>query len=234
MVLGLWPGMSVGGAVSSTCVRCSCGRELIGETVGSLCSHQWEALCRTVAGVPALVEHLLLQAEPSPQAGGNGARVRVAASGCLYPPARMAADQIHLLLVHCLESACSTLGIRPKPHSKWASTAVTGAVQAELMPKLESFAQAPDAISLAGQLYRTCEVALARWPIEPAARAISTVRCPACGYLSLLEYPPSQEGGDVSVVCQRISCGLVMTEEDWKRARGWELAVARGAVTDVG
>ena len=144
--------------MSSTCVRCTCGRELIGETVGSLCSHQWEALCRTVAGVPALVEHLLVQAEPSPQAGGNGARVRVAASGCLYSPARMAADQIHLLLVHCLESACSTLGIRPKPHSRWASATGTGAVQAALIPKLESFAQAPDAISLAGQLYHTCEV----------------------------------------------------------------------------
>ena len=72
------------------------------------------------------------------------------------------------------------------------------------------------------------------WPVEEGARRVTDVRCPACGCLSLEIIPPAVEGADVQVRCVLQACGLVLTEEDWDRARQWELMLARQEKERVG
>ena len=73
--------------------------------------------------------------------------------------------------------------------------------------------------TMIADMQRVTSHATSRFPVEEQERRITDVRCPSCGARSLVHMPPAVVGADVQVRCTQPECGLVMTEEDWGKAR---------------
>lgn len=222
---------------------------------GVLCARCWARLQSTVRTLPALVDHLELMARPSiasPSGAGGGGH-RPPGPRSLYPEALGVADDLAAMLASWCGQTAVALGVTAPPSrglwhtDSWdAVDADTGEVYrsdavpvgvrdlravdqlvAWLEPHLPRVAEQPWAADLLGDLGPACARAAARWPVEEPARRITDVRCPRCGTASLVLHPPATVGAQVQVVCSRPECGASLSEEEWQRARSWELTVAR-------
>jgi len=69
--------------------------------------------------------------------------------------------------------------------------------------------------------------ARARWAVEEPERRVQDIACPSCNAYSLVVTPVRVVGGQEQVTCSRISCGRVLSSQDWERLRAWSVLVAR-------
>lgn len=224
--------------------------------VGVLCSWCWGRLQSVVRTMPALVEHLFEMGRPSTSCalGGAGCSVPAGPRG-LYPDAVVAADDLTAALASwCAQVAEALDSPVPVPPGLWVTDAVervdpaTGeawvsapevvgvrdplavrALAAWLAPRLDAVAGHPWVGDMLADLADLTRRAETRWPVEERERRVTDVRCPSCGAVSLVMSPPSVAGAEVLVRCTLPGCGRVLAEDDWARARGWALEVARGA-----
>lgn len=224
---------------------------------GVLCARCWARLQSTVRTLPALVDHLELMARPSiasPSGAGGGGH-RPPGPRSLYPEALGVADDLAAILASWCGQTASALALTAPPSRGLWETDSWDAVDAEtgeayrsdavvigvrdlravdqlvgwLCPHLDRVAEQEWAADLLDDLGTASARAAARWPVEEPARRVTDVRCPRCGVMSLVLYPPTTPGAPVQVACSRPECGASLSEDDWERARSWALAVARMA-----
>lgn len=210
---------------------------------GRLCGRCWGRVQSAVRTLPGLVEHLAEVAAPgvSSPSGGSGGGGRAAGPRVLYAAALDAADDLAgMLAAWCDLVAEQRLGRSqgPRPAGLWVTDdgvvagvrapSAVGALAAWMEPHLAWCAGRDWAADLVADLGMVERVA-ARYPAEEPDRAVSGVRCPRCGAHSLVVRPARVVGGSEQVVCSELACGAVLSEEDWERARAWEVAIARAA-----
>ncbi|PHP52582.1 hypothetical protein [Actinomyces ruminis] len=209
-------------------------------------------LTATVAGLPGLVDHLLLMAEPSvsspsghTDAGSSGSRP---GEGMLYPSALVAVDDLHAVVATWAGEVAAERGIVSPPSglSRWtvpdadgeaepigpAEPGSTAALVEWLAPHLEWITAQPWAGDMLADLATATARALARWPMAEPDRRVTDVRCPHCGCLSLVVSPPATAGASTTVRCSLPACGRVLGEEDWQHTRA--TALARAQATTAG
>ncbi|QHO91042.1 hypothetical protein CWT12_06520 [Actinomyces sp. 432] len=211
-----------------------------------LCSWCVGRLTSTVAGLPALVDHLLLMAEPSVSSPsghtdtGSSARP---GEGMLYPAPLVAVDDLHAMLTTWCGEVASERGVPAPPAGLTRWTAPDADGEAEpigpttpgatallvewLAPHLEWVTAQPWAGDMLSDLATATARALARWPMAEPERRVTDVRCPHCGCLSLVVIPPSTAGASVTVRCTLPACGRALGEEDWQHTRATALARAQ-------
>lgn len=215
---------------------------------GLLCGRCWGRLQSAVRTLPGLVDHLFEVAAPgvSSPSGGSAGGSRPAGPRVLYAVALDAADDLAgMLAAWCDLVAEQRLGRSqgPRPAGLWVTDdgvvagvrvpAAVGALAVWMEPHLAWCAGREWAVDLVDDL-RMVERVAARYPVEEPDRAVSGVRCPRCGAHSLVVRPVRVAGGSEQVVCSELACGAVLSEEDWERARAWELAIARTATAGGG
>ena len=228
--------------------------------VGVLCERCWGRLQSLVRTMPATVEHLLEVAGQVLGSRPGGGGRRAPGSGCLVPEASVMADELHsVLAAWCKEVAQENIaGSRlPVDSTRWTDGLVAvdpgtwaavldGVDEAEPIglsrpdgtrllvawvdPYLRGVAGRSWAGDMIADLQRVTSRAAAQFPAEEQERWITAVRCPSCGARSLVHVPPAVAGADVQVRCTLPECGLVMTEEDWGKARAWALRIAQDEV----
>ncbi|AYD89683.1 hypothetical protein D5R93_05790 [Actinomyces lilanjuaniae] len=200
-----------------------------------LCASCWSRLQRVVRTLPSVVEHLVAAAVPSlasPSGSAGGVR-RPPGPGCLWPDALDAADDLHAgLWAWCAEVAaeCPWASSPPVSGSRWSADGqdVVGLAHPSgtrglvrwLDPHLEWVGAQSWAGVMVDELGAASARASARWPVEEPERRVTEVRCPSCGALSLVVRPVRVVGGESQVVCSRLACGRVLSEQEWERARG--------------
>lgn len=226
-------------------------------SMGVLCSWCWGRLQSVVRTLPALVEHLFDmggQVGSSPSAGTEVRRP--AGPGCLWPEALSAADELHSMLAawcdEVAEECPAVASVPPAAGSRRTrarvlidegtglpfvsgsvvcgvrSPSATRALVSWLDPHLGWVSSRSWSAVMLEELGAEAARASARWPMEEPERRVTDVRCPSCGALSLVVRPVRVVGGQSQVVCSRVSCGVVLTEDDWARALSWAVAVATG------
>ena len=94
-------------------------------------------------------------------------------------------------------------------------------------PLLDRVAAAPWAPEMLADLARLDAGARARWAVEEPERRVRDIACPSCNAYSLVVTPVRVVGGQEQVTCSRISCGRVLSSQDWERLRAWSVLVAR-------
>ncbi len=94
-------------------------------------------------------------------------------------------------------------------------------------PLLDRVAAAPWAPEMLADLARLDAGARARWAVEEPERRVQDIACPSCNAYSLVVTPVRVVGGQEQVTCSRISCGRVLSSQDWERLRAWSVLVAR-------
>nr|DAN70574.1 MAG TPA: hypothetical protein [Caudoviricetes sp.] len=231
-------GVGDGGRGCPGCVPCAASR-------GCLCSWCWGRACSVVLGLPPLVGHLFDVAGGAGLAASRGGGRRVPGSGCLYPAALGAADDLVAGVWWWCARLAGDLGERvPCPSGlDWAGGPGSGGwprvvvgvrevgaarvLSGWLGARLEDAAGRPWVGEALGVLSRASAVASARWPVEEPERRVTVVRCPACGCLSLVVCPPRVVGAEEVVVCRLPACGRVLTGREWAALRVSALAAAR-------
>ncbi|WP_136314435.1 hypothetical protein [Actinomyces procaprae] len=216
-----------------------------------LCSWCVGRLTSTVTGLPGLVDHLLLMAEPSvsspsghTDAGSSGARP---GEGMLYPAPLVVLDDLHAMVATWCGEVAAERGVTPPTPglSRWTVPDTDGeaepigpaepggtAVLVEwLAPHLEWITAQPWSGDLLSDLGTATARALARWPMAEPDRRVTDVRCPSCGCLSLVVSPPATVGASATVRCSLPACGRTLGEEDWQHTRALALARAQTAAT---
>lgn len=213
--------------------------------VGVLCQWCWGRLQSVVRTMPALVDHLWEVAVPSVSSpsGYTGSGGSAPGPRALYPASLSVADDLVGMLAAWCDYVAEVRGlVVPRPAGLWLTDrdggqdAVVAGVRSSsaaralvrwLDPHLSWCAAQSWAGDLVGDLVPAVSGAQAAWPVEEPERRVTTVRCPSCGRRSLVLRPPRVVGGQVQVCCSEVSCGVVMGEEDWARARARAVAVAR-------
>ena len=225
--------------------------------VGVLCERCWGRLQSLVRTAPSTVEHLLEVAGQVLASHPSGGGRRAPGPACLVPEASVMADELHsVLAAWCKEIAQENLiGSRlPVDSTRWTDGLIAvdpgtwaavlgGAEEAEpiglsrpdgtrllvawIDPHLQGVAGRAWAGDMIADMQRVTSHATSRFPVEEQERRITDVRCPSCGARSLVHMPPAVVGADVQVRCTLPECGLVMTEEDWGKARAWALRTAQ-------
>ena len=229
--------------VGVLCERCWGRLQSLVRTMPSTVEHLLEVAGQVLASRP----------------GGGGGR-RAPGSRCLVPEASVMADELHsVLAAWCKEVAQENLAGRrlPVDSTRWTDGLVAvdpgtwaavldGAEEAEpiglsrpdgtrllvawIDPYLRGVAGSAWAGDMIADMQRVTSHATSRFPVEEQERRITDVRCPSCGARSLVHMPPAVVGADVQVRCTLPECGLVMTEEDWGKARAWALRIAQDEV----
>lgn len=225
-------------------------------SMGVLCSWCWGRLQSVVRTLPSLVEHLFeVAGQPGSSPSREDGVRRPAGPGCLWPEALSAADELHAMLaawcVEVAEECPAVASVPPAVGSRFTrarvmldedtgepfvsdsvvcgvrSPSATRALVVWLDPHLGWVASQPWSAVMLDELGAETARASARWPAEEPERRVTDVRCPSCGAMSLVVQPPRVVGQEVQVSCRVPSCGRVLSEEDWGRARAWALEVAR-------
>ena len=202
--------------------------------------------------MPALVGELM-SGEDAPSAVSSSGGGRPPGSSSLYPQQRAAADELAAALASWCIQTGEHIGVdAPRPPGLWWSSpgrkidAETGEaylVEAEpvgirdpqalaelvrwIDPLLDRVAAAPWAPEMLADLARLDAGARARWAVEEPERRVQDIACPSCNAYSLVVQPVRVVGGQEQVTCSRLSCGRVLSSEDWARLRAWTLLVAR-------
>ena len=229
--------------VGVLCPRCWGRLQSLVRTMPSLVDHLIEM------AEPAL-------SSPMGRADGGGTSARPGERS-LYPAALAEVDELHsVLAAWCKEIAQENLiGSRlPVDSTRWTDGLIAvdpgtwaavlgGAEEAEpiglsrpdgtrllvawIDPHLQGVAGRAWAGDMIADMQRVTSHATSRFPVEEQERRITDVRCPSCGARSLVHMPPAVVRADVQVRCTLPECGLVMTEEDWGKARAWALRTAQ-------
>ncbi|MDU0348303.1 hypothetical protein [Actinomyces sp. MRS3W] len=215
-----------------------------------LCSWCVGRLTSTVAGLPALADHLRLMGEPSVSSpsghtdAGSSARP---GEGMLYPSALVALDDLHAMVAMWCAEVAAERGVPSPPAglTRWtvpdgdgdvepigpASPGATACLVEWLAPHLEWVTAQSWAGDMLADLASASARALARWPMVEPDRRVTDVRCPSCGCLSLVVSPPATVGASATVRCSLPACGRTLGEEDWQHTRALALARAQTAAT---
>ena len=225
--------------------------------VGVLCARCWGRLQAVVRTMPSLVAELMSEdAAPSSSSSSGGGRPP--GSSSLYPQQRAAADELAAALASWCIQAGEHLGAEaPRPPGLWWSApgrkidpatgeayfvesepvgirdpAACAALVRWIDPLLDRVAAAPWAPEMLTDLSRLDAGARARWAVEEPERRVQDIACPSCGAFSLVVTPVRVVGGQEQVTCSRISCGRVLSSQDWERLRAWSVLVARMSAED--
>ena len=220
--------------------------------VGVLCARCWGRLQAVVRTMPALVDELM-SGDDAPSVVSSSGGGRPPGSSSLYPQQRAAADELAAALASWCIQAGEHIGVEdPRPSGLWwsapgrkidAETGEAYLVEAEpvgirtpaaltelvrwLDPLLDRVAAAPWAPEMLADLARLDAGARARWAVEEPERRVRDIACPSCNAYSLVVTPVRVVGGQEQVTCSRISCGRVLSSQDWERLRAWSVLVAR-------
>lgn len=94
-----------------------------------------------------------------------------------------------------------------------------------LLPMLPWCAQQVWAAEMRREVADVVRTTAARFPVTERTRAIPGVTCPVCERVSLVFDPPTVERHSAQVDCTTRGCGVVFTQEEFKRLTGiieWE------------
>lgn len=86
-----------------------------------------------------------------------------------------------------------------------------------LLPHLAWCASRPWVGEMRDEVASVVRTTAAAFPVDERTRAIPGVTCPNCNHVSLVFDPPTQERHSTQVNCSTRGCGVIYSEDDFKR-----------------
>lgn len=93
----------------------------------------------------------------------------------------------------------------------------TSALVKWLLPLLRWCSEQEWAGEMRSEIANVVRTTAARYPIEERTRPVPGITCPACGRVSLVFDPPTPERHTTQVNCATRGCGVIYSEDDFKR-----------------
>lgn len=123
--------------------------------------------------------------------------------------------------------------VRPSEVAGVHDPGATGNLVRWILPHLAWCSEQPWIGEMRQELASVVRTTAARYPVEERTRAIPGVTCPRCDQATLVFDPPTTERPSTQVNCRTRGCGVVYSEDDFKRLTGiveWEHQNTGGAL----